>query len=77
MLAKAASRSFDVVELRCDGEGAIGALTTALPASGIVVAIAGPGQHVAVVKRMARTLKGRYRCHELALPFVMTNTLIV
>jgi len=28
MLAKAASRSFDVIELRCDGEGAIGALTS-------------------------------------------------
>ena len=77
MLAKAASRSFDVIELRCDGEGAIGALTSALQANGIVVTIAGPGQHVAVVERMARTLKGRYRCHELALPFVMTHTLIV
>ena len=77
MLAKAASRSFDVIELRCDGEGAIGALTSALQASGITVSIAGPGQHVAVVERMARTLKNRYRCHELALPFVMTHTLIV
>ena len=77
MLAKAASRSFDVIELRCDGEGAIGALTSTLQASGITVSIAGPGQHVAVVERMARTLKGRYRCHELALPFVMTHTLIV
>ena len=32
---------------------------------------------MAVVKRMARTLKGRYRCHELALPFVITHTFIV
>jgi len=77
MLAKVASRSFDVIELRCDGEAVIGALTRAVQVSGIVITIAGPGQHVAVVKRMVRTLKGRYRCHELALPFVMAHTLIV
>ena len=77
MLAKAGSRSFDVLEIRCDGEGAVGALSAALQASGIRVAIAGPGQHVAVVERMARTLKSRHRCHELALPFVMTHTLII
>ncbi len=40
MLARAASRSFDVVELRCNGEGAIGFLTSALQSSGIVVSIA-------------------------------------
>jgi hypothetical protein len=77
ILAKAASRSFDVIELRCDGEEVIGALTSALQVSGIVVTTAGPGQHVAVVERMARTLKIRYRCHELTLPFVVTHTLIV
>jgi hypothetical protein len=77
MFDKAASRSFDVIELRCNGEGTIGAFTSALQASGIFFAIAGPGQHVAVVERMARLLKGRYRCHELALPFVMTHALIV
>ncbi len=53
MLSKAASRSFDVIELRCDGEVAIGALTSALRASGIGVTIAGIGRHVTVVKRMA------------------------
>jgi hypothetical protein len=77
MLAKAASRSFDVVELRCDGEGTIGALTSAMQVNDITVSIAGPCQHVDVVERMARTLKSRYRCHELALPFVMAYTLIV
>jgi len=54
--------------------GAIGAVTSAMQASGIVVAIVGPGQHVAVVEHMARTIKFRYRCHELVLPFVMTHT---
>ena len=77
MLAKAASRSFDVLEIRCDGEGAVGALSAAMQLSGIRVSIAGPGQHVSVVERMAQTVKSRHRCHELALPFVMTHTLIV
>ena len=39
--------------------------------------IAGPGQHVAVVERMLRTLKSHHRCHELGLPFIMTHTLII
>ncbi len=77
MLAKLASMSFDVIELRCDGEGVIGALTSTMQASGIAVFIVGPSQHVAVVEQMARTLKNRYRCHELALPFVIKHTLVV
>ena len=77
ILIKVASGSFDVLELRCDGEGMIGSLTSVLQSSGIIVSIAGPGQHVAVVERMARTLKSRYRCHEFALPFVVTHTLVV
>ena len=77
MLAKAASRSFDVLELRCDGKKVVGALAAALEQRGLRVSIAGPGQHVSVVERMAQTLKSRLRCHELALPFVMTHTLLV
>ena len=77
MLAKAASRSFDVLEIRCDGEKAVGALTVALEHRGLRVSIAGPGQHVSVVERMAQTVKSRFRCHELSLPFVMTHTLLV
>ncbi len=77
MLAKTASRSFDVLEIRCDGDGAVGALSAALQARGIHVAISGPGQHVTVVERMARTLKSRQPCHELALPLVMSHTPIV
>ncbi len=77
MFAKVASRSFDIMELRCDDEGAIGAFTSAVQASGIVVTIAGPGQHVTMVERMASKLKDRYRCRELALPLIMTHTLIV
>ena len=77
MLAKAASRSFDVLEIRCDGEKAVGALTAALEQRGMRVSIAGPGQHVSVVERMAQTVKSRHRCHELALPFVMNHTILV
>jgi hypothetical protein len=77
VLAKAASRPFDVFDLRINGEGAIGAWTSALQSSSIVITIGGPGQHVTVVERMARPLKGRYRYHELALPCVMTHTPIV
>jgi len=76
MLVKTARRSFDITELRCDCEKTIGALTLTVQASFVVVIIAGPGQHVVVVERMARTLKGRYRCHELAIPFGMIHALI-
>ena len=77
MLAKAASRSFDVLEIRCDGEKAVGALTAALEQRGMRVSIAGPGQHVSVVERMTQAVKSRHRCHELALPFVMNHTILV
>jgi hypothetical protein len=77
MLAKAASRSFDVLEIRCDGEKAVGALAAALEQRGVRVSIARPGQHVSVVERMDQIVKSRHRCHELALPFVMNHTLLV
>ena len=57
MLAKAASRSFDVLEIRCDGEGAVGALIAAMEQRGLRVSITGPGQHVSVVDRMAQSIK--------------------
>jgi hypothetical protein len=49
MLAKAASRSFDVFKIRCDGEEAFGALAAALEQRDMRVSIAGLGQHVSVV----------------------------
>lgn len=76
-LSKAASRSFDVLEVRCDGEAAVAAMVPSLESLGLRVLIAGPGQHVHVVERMSQTVKGRQRCHELALPFVMPLLLIV
>ncbi len=41
MLAKAESRSFDVLEIRCDGEKAVGALVAAMEQRGLRVSIAG------------------------------------
>jgi hypothetical protein len=77
MLAKAASRHFHVLEIRCDGEGAVGTLTAAMRLSGIRISIAGPGQHVSGVKCMAKTVKSRHMCHEFALLFVITHTLLL
>jgi len=77
ILAKAASHFFDALVIRCDGEKAVGALTVALEHCGLRVSIAGPGQHVSVVERMAQTAKSRFRCHELSLLFVMTHTILV
>ena len=42
MIAKASSRSFDVLETRCDGEKAVSSLTVALEHRGLRVSIAGP-----------------------------------
>jgi hypothetical protein len=77
MIAQATSIYFVFVEFRCDFEGAIGSLTYALPSSGIIVSIAGPGQRVTVAERMARTLEVNYISYELVLLFVTTHTLIM
>ena len=53
MLAVAASRSFDVLEIRCDVEKTIGAFAEALEQHSMRVLIARPGQHVSVVELMA------------------------
>jgi len=53
MLAKAAIRSFDVLKILCDGEGAVGALSATLQTRGIRMAVSRPGHHVVVVERMA------------------------
>ena len=47
----AKSRDFDCVQLRTDGEGALAAMAMELAGLGIVVDVAGPGQHVPVVER--------------------------
>ena len=60
MLANVASRSFEVLEIRCDDEKGIDALTVALEHNGLRVSIAGPGEHVIVVERMAQTVKSRF-----------------
>jgi hypothetical protein len=69
MVAKVASRSFDVLEIRCDGEKTVGALTVALEHRGLRVSITGLGQPVSEVERMAQTVKCCFRCHELSSLF--------
>jgi len=71
-----AGRGFQILEVRCDGEGAVGAMRGELNALGLVVHIAGPGQHVPVVERMSQTVKGRVRAHITSLPFVMPSIIL-
>ena len=46
----AKSRDFDCVQLRTDGEGALGAMRDELSGLGIVLDTSGPGQHVPVIQ---------------------------
>ena len=71
-----ASRDFDVIELRCDGEGGVSAFIVDLQLMGIVVNIAGPGEHVPVIERMIQTVKSRVRAHIHALPYTMNAALL-
>ena len=73
----AKSRNFDVVVMRTDGEGAIGALIPMLGAEGIVVDTAGPGQHVPVAERKIQTVKALVRAYDSSLPFVLSRILLI
>ncbi len=77
MLAKAVSRSFDTLELRDDGEIAVGAIATALAQRGLGVPTAGPNQHSSVVESMAQTLNSHLRCHNLNISFVTIHILLL
>jgi hypothetical protein len=67
---------FDCVQLRTDGEGALAVMAEELSGLGIVLDVAGPGQHVPVVERKIQTIKERVRAHENSLPYVMTRLLL-
>ena len=75
-LNTARSRGFDCVQLRTDGEGALAAMSEELSGLGVVLDVAGPGQHVPVVERKVQTIKERVRAHENSLPYVMTRLLL-
>ena len=68
----AKSRDFDCVQLRTDGEGALGAMRDELSGLGIVLDTSGPGQHVPVIERKIQLVKERVRAHVNNLPYVMT-----
>lgn len=44
-----------------------------LSGRGIMIDVAGPGQHVPVVECKILTMKERVRAHEISLPYVMTQ----
>lgn len=71
------ARNFKIVQLRMDGEGALGPMVEELSHLGIEVDVAGPGQHVPVVERRAQTVKQRFRIYENSLPMVMTRIMII
>jgi len=48
-----------------------------LQAAGIVINMAGPGEHVPVTERMIQTIKSRVRCYEHSLPYVMCRVLLI
>ena len=75
-LNAARSRWFDTVTIRTDGEGAIAKMASTLAEKGIVVDVAGPGQHVPVVERAIETVKERVRSHVTSLPFTLTKLLL-
>jgi predicted phage tail protein len=76
-VSAAASRDFDILEVRTDGEGAIGALASELHEKGLELKVASPGQHVPVVERHIKTIKERVRGYDNTLPYVMTCALLV
>lgn len=76
-ISAAASRNFTIVQLRMDGEGALGPMANELSHLGIEIDVAGPGQHVPVVERRAQTVKQRFRAYENSVPFIMTRLLII
>ena len=76
-LGSAKSKGFDCTVLKSDGEGGVEAMREELHMLGVIVEIAGPGQHVPVVERMIQTIKQRVRAHEGTLPFVMPKTILM
>jgi hypothetical protein len=76
-VAKAKSRDFDVIDIRTDGEKSVATMIPDLNAMGIVVEVAGPGQHVPQIERYAQTVKNKVRCYDSSLPYVMTKILLI
>jgi hypothetical protein len=73
----AKSRNFDVMRIQPDGEGAIVAMIPELNDIGVVVEVAGPGQHSSSAERLIRTVKERVRAHETSMPYVLTKLLLI
>ena len=76
ILATVESRGFSNTSFFIDGEGAMAPILPLLQSAGIVVTMAGPGEHVPVAERMIQTIKRRVRCYEHSLPYVMCRVLL-
>lgn len=72
----AASRWFQGLEIRCDGEKGIPAVKDEHESMGISVQTAGTGQHALVAERMIQTVKQRLRAYENTLPFTMDRMML-
>jgi len=77
ILATVESRGFSNTSFHIDGEGAMAPILPLLQAAGIVINMAGPGEHVPVTERMIQTIKSRVRCYEHSLPYVMCRVLLI
>lgn len=75
-LGVAKKRDFETPLIRCDNEGAVAAIAPDLALQGLAVDLAGPGQHVAEVERLARTVKERVRGYDAVLPFTMCRLIL-
>ena len=76
IIITARSRYFDYVELRIDDKDALAAMSQELNCLGIVLDVAGSGQHVPTIENKSKTIKERVRAHKNSLPYVMTRLLI-
>ena len=77
MVNEVRGRSFDIQTIRTDGEKAVAKITPALLEQGIVVDLAGPGQHCPHVERAIRTVKNKVRGYDNTLPFVMCRAILI
>ena len=70
------ARGFKIVEVRCDGEGAVSAYRNALGKAGVKLDTASKSSHVPVVERNIQTIKERVRGFLRTLPYTLPFNLL-
>jgi hypothetical protein len=76
-VSTARSRNFEVKIIKSDGEGGVDKCRGTIEEMGILLDVAGPGQHVSVVERKIQTIKERVRMYDSGMPYVMTKLLLI